>query len=117
MSENLKNCLEILKLISSVKSPILRRRLLTDYKDTDNVYNALREISHNILKKNIKLTTGQQKKLSKYSRIIEKLAKKQKTKAARKKLLIQSGGFLPILIPTVISVLSEILRNGTFKQG
>ena len=62
---------------------------------------------------NIPLQQREKVKLRKYSKVLKKFAeKKKKSKKSRQKLIQQSGGFLPILIPVVTSILSELIRNG-----
>lgn len=113
MSENLQAWLKHLKLISSISNSKKRNAKLKTFADNPSFYEALSEIARNTINMNIPLKNNQKRKLRKHSKIIKELSQKRKrSKPIRKKLINQSGGFLPILIPTVISILGELIRNG-----
>jgi hypothetical protein len=79
----------------------------------DCLYKALNEIAVNTVNKKVPLSQKQKTSLKKYKIDIEKLSCYTKNSAKRKKLVCQSGGFLPILIPTIASVLTTLLtKNG-----
>jgi hypothetical protein len=106
MSKNLQNCLKHFELISLIRNPRLRRGLLAELAINKCYYLALREMLNNSLKGNVKLNKRQKQKLNKYSSVISKInCKKKLCKKNRKQFMIQSGGFLPDLIPAVISTL------------
>lgn len=67
------------------------------------------ECTLNLLKGNVPLTKQQKKNLQKYKSTLRDIADKKKSLFVKRKLIIQKGGFLPILIPTVISVLTKII--------
>ncbi|MDI9312525.1 MAG: hypothetical protein QM535_20105, partial [Limnohabitans sp.] len=68
---------------------------------------SIKEIVENLKRKNIKLNTSKKKKLLKFKRIINGFTKKNNNKRIRKKLVHQSGGFLPTLIPIVLSLIES----------
>ena len=79
---------------------------------------ALAECAYNILTKNIPLTALQRRRLGKYRTKLRELARRNKTAARRKRLLLpqigegQSGGFLSaFLAPLAGSVLLPLLRQ------
>src|SRR5882757_2590978 len=104
MSNNIINCIEKLKFIASVKDEKLRKKLLVTLSD-NCLYNALNEIAINTVKGNVKLSKKETKKLKKFKFQIKKLSCKTNDSRKKKKLIIQSGGFLPILIPAVASII------------
>ena len=87
--------------------------LLKESGADETVYKALSEIATNQKKGNIKLDNKQTKKLNRHSKTLKNLCcKKDKLSLKkRKKLVVQSGGFLPILIPTVAAILGSILNR------
>jgi len=65
------------------------------------------EIILNLLKGKIPISDDVFKLLNKEKKLLRKIVKKSSLK--NKKYLIQKGGFLQILLPTVISALSSII--------
>lgn len=112
MSQNLKKCLEILKVISNIKSLKVRNQVLRDISGNDKIYNALREIALNAMNKNIKFNRNQKIKLKKQVGLLKRLSQKNNSKKVRQKLIVQTGGILPIIVPAAISLLSTILQHG-----
>jgi hypothetical protein len=88
----------------------LRKKVISEVFD-DCLYKALNEISVNTVAGKIPLNNQQKKLLRKHKITIKKLACYTKNKNRRKKLVLQSGGFLPILIPTVASILTSLLTK------
>lgn len=110
MSKNLKSCIEKLKFIAQIKNPLLRKKLLTQISD-NCTYQALHEIAVNTVKGKVKLSNNQKRKLNKYKKLLHALSKPTKDLKKKKKLTIQSGGFLPILIPTVASIITSLING------
>lgn len=104
MSKNLKNCFEQFKFIAKIKDKSLQKKLLKDIAN-DNTFRALKEIAINYNSGNIK----SDKKIKKYSKFLKKFAKKSNSKLNKRKLVIQSGGFLQLALPVIATLLSEIL--------
>jgi len=114
MSKNLNKCYDTLKTISQISDPVLlKKNLLYFMKKKKNycLYSAIHEICANTVNKNIKLNNKQKKLLLPYQTKINNLATFTKNKSKRKKLILQSGGFLPILIPALASVLTTLASN------
>ena len=113
MSKNLLSWINHLKVIASIRDTRKRNARLKTFSDNMSFFDALKEIAANTINMNLPLRLHQKKKLRRYSKTIRELAeKKKKSKIKKKKLAEQSGGFLPILIPLVASVLGEVIRNG-----
>jgi len=113
MSANLKHCFETLKVIAKIKNHKLRKAILREFRNDECLYRALKEIAVNTVNRNIKLTPLQIRKLRTSKKIIKQLSLKAKDRKKKRRLVVQSGGFLPILIPAVISIISEIIRNAS----
>jgi hypothetical protein len=112
ISESLKLTLPFLKILSKL-SKTNRLNILKEIGGDQHLFNALHEIAHNTLNRRVKLDKAQIKKLKPYKRILEELCDQNSRKCGkrRKKLVQQGSGFLPILIPAIVSVLSSILSK------
>lgn len=109
ISSNLKESIPVLKLMSNIKSRKLREQFLLDqFKASDKIYKAMGEISENLVHKNIPLETHHKKKLQRYKKHIVNLVQ-DKAKTRRKYHLKQSGGYLPIILPVVFSLIESIV--------
>ena len=113
ISKHLERHLPTLKKLSGMKKVSARTALLKRLSDDVTVYKALREISKNIVKKNVPLTKIQKRKLIKHEKYILSLAKKGHKKKRRKVLVQQAGKgfFLPVIIPAVASIIAELIKN------
>ena len=108
MSHNLRQCMQDFLLIK--KYPKSKRdAILSHLAHKECIWKALREISHNIIKKNIKLTKAQKIKLNRYAKTIKGISKGTKNKKRRRRLIQQSGGFIGWLAPVVAAVLPSII--------
>jgi len=108
MSSNLQLCMEKLKIISKIRDVRLRKRILSEIAD-DCLYKALHEIAINTVNRKVPLSRPAKISLRKYKSHIQSLTRDTNNKKQRKRLVVQSGGFLPILIPAVASVLGSVL--------
>lgn len=106
-------CKSELKNLSKANT-IKKRKLIL--KSFDNcVITAIAEISSNCLSGNVPLSTCNYKKLRKYKTILRQLAKKNISISKKKNIIIQKGGFLNILIPAAISLLTTVIER-QFKK-
>lgn len=106
MSERLRSCLTDLEFVSKLKPKtrkIVLKELAAIKKD---YYLALKEIAKNTVKRNIDISKTKLSKRAKQN--ILSLAH-NKSKKQRKRLLVQSGGWISWIVPLVIS----LLQNGT----
>ncbi len=110
MSENLKYCLKDLEYASKIKCEKTRKYLLIYLSKSPKYYLALKEIAINIIKGNVDIDNKTKKKLSKHKKNIYSLILKNKPYLRdRKKLVIQSGGWLWI-IPLITSIIDLVLK-------
>ena len=63
----------------------------------------------NILEGKVPLNQEQKEKLQKYKKILRKLVQKSNIKY-KKKILIQSGGFLSVVLTSILSLLSTLVE-------
>jgi hypothetical protein len=110
MSSKLKQSISILQYISTIRDKKLRLANLRYASRDPRIYLALREIAYNAIRGNIKVPKNIVKKLNseRYKRVLRELANKQKSKAKQRQLVEQSGGFLPYLIPIVVSLIESL---------
>lgn len=72
-------------------------------KPTSDNIQSLTEIARNALKGNINYNISTKKKLNKFKKQIRNLAAKRISVKKKKNILLQRGGFLPLLITPVLS--------------
>ena len=105
--ENLKSQLDLLKILARPKSKY--RKLIIQSADKKLV-QAICECIHNVLKGNINISESEKKRLKSYRSVLHELIKKSTLKT-KKKILIQRGGFLEVLLPAVISGIASIISS------
>lgn len=98
---------EFLKLLSQSKTH-KRRKIIT--KATKGNINALSELALNTLLGNVPFDSTHKKKLKRHRFSIRHLAKKISLKK-KKEFLVQKGGFLPLLITPILSILGGLAAN------
>lgn len=86
-----------------------RRNLLIELADRGEL-NAVCECIDNVLRGNVRLPRSKINKLNKYKKHLRLLTKKRLSNKKRKATLKQHGGFLSILLPTALSLLSTIAK-------
>lgn len=99
MSVNLKAHLPLLEIISAIKDRKLQLALLKYYSKNKKFQSALKEISKNVIKGNVKLSNYKRRKLSKFKSNIYSIAYENKPKK-----IVQTGGWLWV-IPIIASLL------------
>ena len=104
--KNIEKYLEKLKLLSECK-PKMRKLLL---QNADEGFIAtINECMQNFLIGNINLNATLMKKIQKYKNTIRQFSKQSCFKK-KKEILVQEGGFLPLLIPTVVSIITSLIK-------
>ena len=106
--DNVQKNLSTLKFLAKCHPKI--RKAILKYSDNDLII-AISECVLNCLKGNIEVKSDVTEELLKYKNTLRQLSKKQKGVRSniKKKLLIQKGGFLPIILPTILSFFSNLL--------
>lgn len=107
MSLVLRNYLHLFNVINNIKEESVRKGVLKALRKDKKFYKALREITKNTINGKVPLSKVQKKKLRKHKKLIEGIACSKKCCG---KKITQSGGFLPILLPSVLAVLSGLLK-------
>jgi hypothetical protein len=109
MSSYVKECFKDLEFISKIKSAEAKKVMLKYYSQNPKIYLALREIAINVIKGHIDLDNKKKIALRQHKKQICELASSRKKLCAksRKKLVVQSGGWL-WLIPIISNIIDLI---------
>ena len=105
---NVLKCSKKLNTISKIKNIKKRTKIIREAEDC--VIDAISEIAKNCLNGNIPLKTCDFEKLSKYHLILKRLSRKSKA-GQRKNLIIQTGGFINLLIPAALALISSVVGD------
>ena len=111
-SKHLHKRIRQLRYISEIRDPKLRRRVLSDLSDDEPLYKALAELASCCVHGRIHLTPAQKRRLRPHRRLLLGLAKPTKVKAKRRRLVIQSGGLLPLVLLPLIGALAKAAALG-----
>ena len=79
--------------------------------------DAICECILNVCNGNIKLEEENFKKLRPYNRTFKKLLGRKLRTSDKKKIILQHGGFLPILIPAIISAIGGIISASISRKN
>jgi hypothetical protein len=104
----ISECQEKLKKLLNCSNSRKRNNLLRKSKGC--LINAISEISKNCLIGNLPLKKSEIAKLKKYRKVLRFISGKNSLKK-RKKIILQRGGFLNILIPSALYLLSEVFSK------
>lgn len=110
MTETLKRHAAFLRLLAKA-TPKTRKAMLKS-NCTKDFIKCISELARNTLKGNVDLSPAQLDSLRRRKQTLRAISLK-KTSLRKKRKLIQSGGFLGALIGPVISILSNLLSNGS----
>jgi len=98
-------------LKSLIKSKPRNRNQLIRGATIDQI-KSIRESILNVANRNVPLKPTQLKKLKRYKKVLSKLAFANPSHTHSKKLIVQRGGFLGVLLPPVLSFLAANLTDG-----
>lgn len=103
---------DFLKSLSQASSKPYKRKLLISLA-TPKQIKTVQEVLHNVVKKNVPLTSCQVKRLvsGKYKKSIIAAANKKGSVETKRKLLIQRGGFLQFILPAALSYLASRING------
>ena len=100
--------LDFLKILSKCKKN-MRKGIIMN-ADKELIYT-LCECVLNLLNGNINISESEHNQLKPYKHLFRKLLNTNQNLKSKKKLIIQKGGFLEILLPAVISGLASIISS------
>ena len=111
-SSNMPQCVvrnqEFLKQLHSSKA--VHRTKLIKKASKDNI-DAISEVALNTLRGNIPLNPKQKRELKKHRSKIRSLVHSKSSVKKRKHILVQKGGFLPLLLTPFLSILGGLAAN------
>ena|ERR1700712_2868692 len=110
--KNVIECIPELEALAKVRG---KKREIFISKAKNCIINAVSELAKNCLHGNINLNECQFDKLKKYQNILRKINTKKTSIKKRRELMIQNGGFLPLLIPPALSVIAGLVGNELSK--
>ena len=103
MNRRVKKFLPVLRRIRKMGNKVRR-----DYiKKCNRVYRLRERVCQNVIKGNVPMTGPQKANLRRRREDVRALAVK-KTSLAKKRRILQKGGFLTALLPSVLSILSSM---------
>ena len=107
MSERLDKYFELLKFLANTNTK--NRKVLLEKADRQLI-NCICECAYNVFYGNIDLTPKQKKALRRYKSVLQELIN-DKNRAIRRKrnLLVQKGGFLPVLLAPIIGLAASLI--------
>ena len=108
-SKTLKKTFGSLHKIMSEKNSKYRKKLLAEASKNENIIHSVREISRNLILKNVPLSRMQKKRLIGHTKCIVGCSKIKGSGKKSQQLVVQSGGFLQIILPIIASLLLEKL--------
>ena len=111
MSAILRKYVDQLKFIANIKNKNVRDTILHEFSNVDNFFGAIKEIVENTMQKNLLLKPKEKRRLRKYIKMFQQFIKPSIKKRHKQKLVSQSGGFLPILMPILASFLASSLSQ------
>lgn len=103
-----KQHVQLLRMIQHCPKKVLKDLLS---KCGKNGIKAICEVCMNTLKGNVPLTPTQKQTLHQHKNTLRALSRKKTPLYKKRKLLIQKGGFLGVLIPAALSVLTTLLTK------
>lgn len=81
-------------------------------KADSRIIRSICECALNVLRGNVPLKPDQRKKLRPHARAIRRLAAKKGCWKSKKRFVVQSGGFLPLLLAPILGTLLSNLIGG-----
>lgn len=109
MSENLKKCLSEIANAVAIKDEAKRAKVLNALSVQDCFYLALKEIAVNTVNQRIPLNKSLKKKLLPHADSIVALSKLSRKSPKRSETIVQSGGWLLPLLPSVLGLLTSAI--------
>lgn len=111
MSAKLRKQWDRLQIIANAKSKKTRIELIKQFSSEIDFVVAIREICKNIVNRNIPLSPKQVRRLKEHKRDILYLTQRTVNTPAYRRRVNQVGGWLPIILPLVATVIGEIIRS------
>ena len=101
-----------LRRLARIRTVTGRRHLIKHFPP--KAIRAIDSCCKNALRGNIPLKRTQKNKLRKYKKHIKALIKPKTSMSRKKKILVQNGGFLSVLLPALAGIIPSIVS--AFKK-
>ena len=101
----------ILKILVQLKNKTARQELLKILAKDRDFRRLIRSLCSNVYNKRVEVSPSARRKLVRYKGIIVKLCDKKLPKRKKQQLTVQSGGFLPVLIPLFATIIGSLLAK------
>ena len=108
MSARIKRNFDALKVLQNADGK-LRKSIIENSKE--DLIIALCEIIENTLRGTVKLNLAQKKKLKRHGKALRHVADRGVAIKEKKKILVQHGGFLSVILPSAIALVSALLSH------
>lgn len=108
-SKTLKKTFGGLQKIMGEKNKKKRELMLMAAAKNEDILNSVRELSRNVVLKNVPLNNRQKKSLLNHSKCIVGCSKIKGCCKKSERLVTQSGGWLGIVLPIVASLIADKL--------
>jgi len=117
-SKVLQECMPVLRLVASIKNPTLRKQVLLDATRNPEtlkcLYMALHELALNTVKGHIPLSPKLKERLRRAKQGIHiKALATPSNRQNKRRLVVQSGGWIPIVAPIAAAVITKIIDKLT----
>lgn len=111
--ERLNRNIVYLQTLSKAKGPL--RTAIINSAPNDLII-CICDCAHNFLNGNIPFTEKEVQHLSRYKDIVRYLGKNKKKQIKEKRqLIVQNGGFLPLLLTPILSIVGSLLADAIRK--
>ena len=114
MSARIKRNFDALRVLQRA-NPKLRKAIIQNSKG--DLILALCEVIENTLHGTVKLTLIQRKKLKRYGEVLRRVANRSVAIKEKQKLLVQRGGFLSVILPPAIALVSALISHAARTQN
>ena len=117
MSKNLRKCMRTMHHYCDSNSPKIKKIILKEMSENPCYFDAIHEIINNIYLKNLKIPPSRRLKMKKFLKFFDDIHRQPKSKAKRRKLVIQSGGFIQFILPILATLVTELISNAISKKN
>ena len=117
MSKNLRKCMRTMHHFCDSNSPKIKKTILKEMSENPCYFDAIHEIINNIYLKNLKIPPSRRTKMKRFLKFFDDIHRQPKSKAKRRKLVIQSGGFIQFILPILATLVTELISNAISKKN
>ncbi len=104
-----------LRYINKCKEPT-ELKAIVNAADKDLIC-CICECAHNVLNGNVPISKKRIKELSQHQKALASLLEKRGSIKKKKKILIQSGGFLPLLLTPILGIVGSLIGDAIARRG